>query len=468
MLGIRPIIIRSFSSTSKVLHQHVCIVGSGPAGYYSAQQILKSHPSVQVDIYEKLPVPFGLARYGVAPDHPEVKNCINTFTQTSSSDRLAFFGNVNVGSDVSLNQLKDNYDAIVLSYGASEDRPLNIPGEECKDVLSARQFVGWYNGLPENADLQVNLDVDHAVIVGQGNVAVDVARILLSPIDELRKTDIPEPVLEHLSLSKIKHVTLVGRRGPEHVAFTIKELREMVKLQDCRPNLNPADYQHLPELIPNLPRPRKRLLELLAKTGLGAHSQAEKEWSLRFLLSPAQVVTSPNGTNIESLICKKNRLEGEGFNQWAVSTDDKEQVDCGLIMRSIGYKSVQIDPDLPFDKKMGIITNKSGRVIGHPGLYVSGWVGTGPVGVILSTMTSGFTTGKHVVEDLDQGAAGIMKNKEGSNGIKQILKEKGIQIVTFSDWCQLDDHEKSLGKDLKKPREKITSIEKMLEIINRG
>ncbi|KAK8380636.1 hypothetical protein O3P69_007915 [Scylla paramamosain] len=192
----------------------VCVVGSGPAGFYTAQQILKSHASAQVDMYEKLPTPFGL---------------------TALQDRFTFLGNVEVGCDVTLDQLREAYHSVVLAYGAAEDRPLGIPGEMLPNVLSARCFVGWYNGLPEDANINVNLDTDSAVVVGQGNVAIDVARILLTSIDILKKTDIPESVLASLAESRVKRVTLVGRRGPEHVAFTIKELREMVNLAGCRP-----------------------------------------------------------------------------------------------------------------------------------------------------------------------------------------------------------------------------------------
>ncbi|KAG0721263.1 NADPH:adrenodoxin oxidoreductase, mitochondrial [Chionoecetes opilio] len=449
----------------------VCVVGSGPAGFYTAQQILKSHATAQVDMYEKLPTPFGLVRYGVAPDHPEVKNCINTFTQTASQDRFTFLGNVEVGRDVTLDHLREAYHAIVLAYGAAEDRTLGIPGESLANVLSARRFVGWYNGLPDDASISVDLNTDSAVVVGQGNVAIDVARILLTPIDILKKTDIPESVLASLAQSRVKRVTLVGRRGPQHVAFTIKELREMVNLAGCRPSLQPSDYQHLRKLIPDLPRPRKRLLELLAKTALdepnpklgAAYASAERQWSLQFLGSPVEVLAS-GGHMVSGLKLAKNRLEGKEGQQRAVATEETETLECGLVLRSVGYRGHALNAALPFDSHTATIANMEGRVTGHPGLYVSGWIATGPVGVILSTMTSGFNTGKAVVADIKAAAIDMDQHKEGKSAIGRVLAEKGVEVVSFKQWLQLDQYEMAAGARLGKPREKVTTLRRMMEL----
>ena len=215
-------ILKRFLSTA-TFKKHVAVVGSGPAGFYLSQQLLKKKDlNLQIDIYEKLPVPFGLVRYGVAPDHPDVKNVESTFTKVAQDDRVRFVGNVSLGQDLKVKELREAYDAVVLAYGAAKDRTLNIPGENAKNVISARNFVGFYNGLPECANLDLSLDCEHAVIVGLGNVAIDCARVLLTPVDELKGTDITEAALEHLSKSRIKRVSLVGRRGPLQVAFTIK------------------------------------------------------------------------------------------------------------------------------------------------------------------------------------------------------------------------------------------------------
>ncbi|KAL8163258.1 UNVERIFIED_CONTAM: hypothetical protein K2H54_015972 [Gekko kuhli] len=207
------------------------------------------HRLAQVDIYEKLPVPFGLVRFGVAPDHPEVKNVINTFTQTARSDRCSYYGNVTVGKDITVKELQKAYHAVILSYGAEDNRTLGIPGEDLAGVYTARAFVGWYNGLPENRDLKPDLSSETAVVLGHGNVALDVARILLSPLEILRKTDITEDSLAILARSKVKRVCLVGRRGPLQVAFTIKELREMINLPNARPFLDPADFKGLGDVV---------------------------------------------------------------------------------------------------------------------------------------------------------------------------------------------------------------------------
>ncbi|PVD38445.1 hypothetical protein C0Q70_01060 [Pomacea canaliculata] len=413
----------------------VAIVGSGPAGFYTAQHLLKGHSSLTVDIYEKLPVPFGLVRFGVAPDHPEVKNCINTFTQTAHNERCCFLGNVEVGKDLTVSDLTQAYTAVVLCYGASNDRQLGIPGEMLPNVLSARSFVGWYNGLPENKDLTVNLSCETAVVLGHGNVALDVARILLTPIDILKKTDITEHSLEMLSKSKVKKVLLVGRRGPLQAAFTIKELREMITLPGCRTVIYPEDVQGLDVVVKDLPRPRRRLTELLYTTAVQppekhrvAWANATREWILQFLRSPIAIKASTDAQCIESVHFVGDVQE----KQIAVATDHTEDVSCGLVLRSIGYTGIPIDDFVPFDTKRGVIQNSGGRVIGCKGLYCSGWISQGPVFVILGAMNDGFAT--------------------------------GVRPVSFSDWEKINQAEIQLGKKNDKPREKITSVEEMLHI----
>ncbi|KAK3089609.1 hypothetical protein FSP39_004976 [Pinctada imbricata] len=408
---------------------HICVVGSGPAGFYTAQQILKGHPTAKVDILEKLPVPFGLVRYGVAPDHPEVKNVINTFTQTAQNERCSFLGNVEVGNDITLTDLRKAYSAVILSYGADSDRTLGIPGENLGNVLAARSFVGWFNGLPQDKDLLVDLDCEEAVILGQGNVALDVARILLTPIDTLKKTDITEHALSKLARSRVKKVYLVGRRGPLQVAFTIKELREMIRLPNCRPILHTKDFTGINQLIEDLPRPRKRLTDLMYKTCMEPTDKDKKmwegagrEWELKFCLSPQEI----HGTDgsVSSVTFNRNVLEGEDLvNKKAVKTEETEEIQCGLVLRSIGYKSISIDPSLPFDATKGVIQNINGRVTGHSGLYCSGWASRGPVGVILTTMTDGFETGKLVLQDLNSGLLQT-EDVQGKEAVIEALRIK--------------------------------------------
>ncbi|XP_046549987.1 NADPH:adrenodoxin oxidoreductase, mitochondrial-like isoform X2 [Haliotis rubra] len=451
---------------------HVAIIGSGPAGFYTAQQLLKGHPSVRVDIFEKLPVPFGLVRFGVAPDHPEVKNVINTFTQTAEKDRCSFLGNVTIGKDITVSELQKNYTAVVLSYGADADRTLGIPGEDLPNVLSARRFVGWYNGLPEDKELPVDLSCDSAVVLGHGNVALDVARILLTPLDILKKTDISEHALASLAESRVKQVHLVGRRGPLQVAFTIKELREMVNLPECRTVINPQDVASLKELINDLPRPRKRLTDLLYRSGcepaekdVKRWADAVRQWNLHFCLSPQEVAASADGKGPERVKFAVNRLEGPDLvNQKAVATDAVTDITCGLVLRSIGYKSIPIDSTVPFDADKGIIPNKNSRVQGTKGLYCSGWVGRGPVGVILNTMTDGFDTGKVILKDMEEGQLETT-GKQGHAEVKDILTQRGVEIVTFSDWEKINTSESEAGKKIGKPREKITDVPSMLGVV---
>ncbi|KAJ1129979.1 hypothetical protein NDU88_008338 [Pleurodeles waltl] len=449
----------------------VCIVGSGPAGFYTAQHLLKHHKRVHVDIYEKLPVPFGLVRYGVAPDHPEVKNVINSFTQTAQSERCTFFGNVVIGRDVTVEELKEAYHAVVLSYGAEDNRILGIPGENLPGVYSARSFVGWYNGLPENHDLDPDLTSETAVILGQGNVALDIARILLSPIDLLRKTDLTEQSLEALARSHVKRVWIVGRRGPLQVAFTIKELREMINLPGTRPLLHPADFKDLREAIKDAPRPRKRLTELMVKTALESPTgkegerwaSASREWGLKFLRSPQAILPSCNG-RAAGIRLAITRLEGSGDSALAVPREKFEDLDAGLILSSIGYKSLPIASSVPFDSKQGIVPNTLGRVHGAPGLYCSGWVKRGPTGVIITTMNDSFDTAQSVVEDLSSGALSASHPKPGSASTKRILQDRGIQPVSFSGWEKINSVEMSRGKEVGKPREKIVDPEEMLQL----
>ncbi|XP_075435923.1 NADPH:adrenodoxin oxidoreductase, mitochondrial isoform X2 [Ascaphus truei] len=410
----------------------ICIVGSGPAGFYTAQHLLKHHPQARVDIYEKLPVPFGLVRFGVAPDHPEVK-----------------------------------------SYGAEEKRELGIPGEELPGVYSARDFVGWYNGLPDNRHLCPDLSSDTAVILGQGNVAVDIARILLSPLELLRRTDVTRTALDSLTHSRVRRVWLVGRRGPLQVAFTIKELREMLHLPGTRPRLDPSDFQGLEDITKDLPRPRKRLTELLVKSALrepgekdAAHwAQAERQWGLRFLRSPQAVLSSEDGGRAAGVRLSVTRLEGAGEAAVAFPTGRVEDIPCGLIFSSIGYRSLPISPALPFLARQGVIANSMGRVQESPGLYCSGWVKRGPTGVITTTMADSFDTAQAVLEDINSGVLSCSDPRAGAAAVRDLLLLRGVRPVSFSDWEKIDAAETARGVAVGKPREKILDPEEMLRLV---
>ncbi|XP_029383803.1 NADPH:adrenodoxin oxidoreductase, mitochondrial [Echeneis naucrates] len=459
--------VRFSSCTPKV-----CIVGSGPAGFYTAQHLLKTHQNVHVDIYERLPVPFGLVRFGVAPDHPEVKNVINTFTQTAKHSRCRFYGNVNVGKDVSVGELKQAYHAVVLSYGAEGNRSMGVPGEGLAGVYSAKDFVGWYNGHPSCRELNPDLNCETAVILGQGNVALDVARVLLSPIDILKKTDITQPALEALVRSQIRRVLIVGRRGPVQVACTIKELREMVNLPGTKSEMVEADFDGVTEALKDLPRPRKRLTELLLKTALDTpgdkeqqrRHQASRTWGFRFFRSPSEVLADADGNKTVGIRLAVTRLEGSGEGARAVLTGEVEDVTCGLVISSIGYKSHPIDPSVPFDTRRAVIPNTMGRVKQATGLYCSGWLKTGPTGVIATTMNNSFDTARSLVEDMESEALDLSSVKTGSEVISALLEERGVKSVSFSDWEKIDSVEMSRGEASGKPREKILTVEEMIQV----
>jgi len=448
-------------------------VGSGPAGFYVAQHLIR-HVStpVQVDIYERLPVPFGLVRYGVAPDHPDVKNVEATFSSVAKHPKVRFVGNVGVGgSDLKVSELRDSYNAVVLAYGAAKDRHLDIPGESLSNVIPARTFVGLYNGLPEavSASEGVRLDTsDTAVVVGVGNVALDVARMLLTPLDVLAKTDMTDQALELLKTSTIRRVHVVGRRGPMHVAFTIKELREMVNLQGCTPKFDKQMFRPIKELIPSLQRPRKRLTELMVKTALDDPTSkqkelwqsGDKEWHLNLLRSPLEILPSSSDPSAVGAI----KL-GINSTEDASPTGESEVVECGLVLKSIGYKSVQVEAGVPYDPQKGVVPNEGGRVTGEPGLYCAGWLATGPRGVIVDTMTAAFSVGQNIVDDI--GASDGADSKEGFARVEGLFRERGVRWVSFEDWERIDQSEKSKGQVGGKPREKFTDVNEMVDVLQK-
>uniref|UniRef100_A0A3Q4AP66 NADPH:adrenodoxin oxidoreductase, mitochondrial n=1 Tax=Mola mola TaxID=94237 RepID=A0A3Q4AP66_MOLML len=442
----------------------VCVVGSGPAGFYTAQHLIRARRDLEVDIYERLPVPFGLVRFGVAPDHPEVKNVINTFTQTAKHSNCSFYGNVNVGKDVSVEELKQAYHAVILSYGAEGNRSMGVPGEDLAGVYSAKDFVGWYNGLPSCQKLSPDLSCETAVILGQGNVAVDVARILLSPIDILKKTDITQPALAALAESQVRRVLIVGRRGPIQVACTIKELREMVKLPDTRPEMLATDFEGISEAIKDVPRPRKRLTELLLKTALEVPDEKEQErrnkasrmWAFRFFRSPVEILTNPDSSRIAGIRLAVNRLECSQEKWRTCPVAWSSAVSATRVSPSIHL--YLLTPAKPLTPTIPSF---------FPGLYCSGWLKTGPTGVIATTMNNSFDTARSLMEDMESGTVDISAAKPGSQSINSLLKKRGVKPVIFSDWEKIDSVETSRGEARGKPREKLLTVEEMLQVAHK-
>ncbi|GAB5593169.1 NADPH-adrenodoxin reductase [Umbelopsis nana] len=473
-------LVRAFSTAIRGRPMQVAVIGSGPAGFYTAHRVLKDVPDVKIDMFESLPVPHGLVRFGVAPDHPEVKNVMNKFDEVATDARFTFLGNVHVGGkDLPLSAIKPHYDAIIFSYGASEDRRLNIPGEDLRNVFSARAFVGWYNGLPLHRDLIPDLqNTDTAVVIGQGNVALDIARMLLSPIDELRKTDVTAYALEALSKSRIKHVHVVGRRGPLQAAFTAKELREQMKLPGVRFHTDVellknelaagADYL-------NKSRPLKRLMGILEKEASAADkTTGDKSWTLDFLRSPTRILPDSNSETVKSIEYEINRLDGPPEARKAIGTGSYLSQDCGLVLRSIGYKSIALD-DIPFDEARGLVPNMYGKVLDGdkevPGLYTAGWLKRGPTGVIATTMNDAYETADTLAADLKDGKPFLgdidgIEHKTGSQGLLQHFEDKKIRPISYIDWKLIEAMEFEAGQKVGKPREKFGRIEDMLAVLN--
>ncbi|KAI8326059.1 nucleotide-binding domain-containing protein [Martensiomyces pterosporus] len=475
---------------------NLAIVGGGAAGFYTAARILAKAKDVNVDIFEQLPTPHGLVRYGVAPDHPEVKNCMTKFDEVASDPRVRYFGNVKIGTgELPLDKLRSVYDGVVLSYGASMDRKLGIPGEEGRiirhlegdvderlGVISARQFVNWYNGLPEAQGLEPDLkSYGKVVIVGHGNVALDCARILLTHPKKLAKTDITSRALEALSSSRIRHVEMVGRRGPLQVSFTTKELREMTKLRDvrfiCDHNFVQAECQDGRDFL-DKSRPLKRMMGLLLESSKpsGSHNDLEKSFKLSFLMSPVEVQFNQQwqeeGEVPQLMRFQKNRLEGPPESAKAIPTDEFVEIPCAMALRSIGYASTPLE-GAPFDSKRGVVPNIAGRVIDDqgevvPGLYTAGWVKRGPVGVIATTMRDAYHTADAIVVDISNGNIASQKTAPTSTAaIDRALAEFGVdeKRVSHEDWKRLEAFEFQVGNNIGKPREKITQIDSMLDII---
>ncbi|KAI0406107.1 hypothetical protein F4802DRAFT_117117 [Xylaria palmicola] len=470
----------------------MAVVGSGPAGFYTAYRAMSRIQQAKVDMFEALPVPFGLVRFGVAPDHPEVKNCQDKFEEVASSPNFTFIGNVAVGNQdahfkgctIPLASLLRHYDAVVFAYGASKDKKLGIPNEsELRGIYSAREFVGWYNGLPEYADLAPDLTQgEDAVIIGQGNVALDVARMMLENVDVLRKSDITASAIETLSKSRIKRVHIVGRRGPMQAAFTIKEARELMKLHGVW--FHPIDMTLLPKEISKLPRARRRLMEILVKGSTSKPEHSPKSWSLDFCLSPTEFGGTADG-KVQSTTFQRTSL-GSPFDPASSvqSLSEKLEIPSSVVFRSIGYKSVALpgftEARILFDDRKGVIQNdgfgrvlqaaqagveESGDTTTLPGLYCAGWVKRGPTGVIASTMEDAFSTGDAIAADWTAGTRFLNSEKShGWDGLRTEVDNGKCRVIRWEDWKKIDTAERERGLLVGKEREKFTSTDEMLAV----
>lgn len=480
-------LINKYSTIVNEKKSKICIVGSGPAALYTAQYILKSLPEVKksIDIFEKLPVPFGLVRYGVAPDHQDVKNVINSFTDTLKNENVNFFGNIGIGSELYIKELISNYNCVVLAYGSHSENYLNVPGEKnFLNFISAKDLVGWYNGLPGSENFNVDLTGKKAVIIGAGNVALDIARILLSPVENLATTDISAKALKLIrEKNSINDVTIVARRGILNAAFTIKELRELTKIKSIKCEISVEEnFKSLntEQILTKLARPRKRLTEFMLKMTNQNNNSVSKTLKFAFLRSPVEILGDSDSKKVSGVKFRMNEYNLDFIKSLEkantedilnkipctqINNIDPEIIPADLVVRSIGFKNVSIDPDLPFDKKTGVILNDKGKVANKDGLYCTGWIKRGPRGVIVDTTTDANETAKKLCTDLKEATSDqLLNEKPGTEGVIELLKQRNIQYVDKYGWKKIDEEEIRRGKAIGKPRDKIQKIDEMLRI----
>lgn len=446
----------------------VAIIGSGPSGFYAAEALLKSGKSVRVNMLERLPNPYGLVRSGVAPDHPKLKQAIQVFEKIAQTPGFNFIGNVTVGRDLTLEDLHRTHHALIFTCGAESDRRLGIPGEELPGSYTATEFVGWYNGHVDYRNRVFDLSHETAVIIGQGNVAADVARILAKEVDELKDTDIAAHALECLAKSRIRNIYIVGRRGPVQAKFTSKELKEFGHLNNCVPFIDPEELALNPESEAELadinnPGSQKNL-ELFRQFTETSTSGKQRRCIFTFLKSPIEIRGS---SKVESIVLENNRLSGAAFKQSARGAGTTLEIPAGIIFRSIGYKGKPL-PGLPFDTDRGVFPNTLGRITDQndnpiPQLYTAGWIKRGPSGIIGTNRACGVETVNSLLNDIDLLATN--ERKPGAEGIYPILDKKKVRHINFMNWKKIDQHEIDLGSTKGKPREKITSVTEMLNVL---
>ncbi|WP_423602292.1 FAD-dependent oxidoreductase [Sphingomonas sp. MS122] len=426
--------------------RHIAVIGSGPAGYYTAEACQKQFgDEVRVDIIDRLPVPFGLIRTGVAPDHQSIKGVSRRYEATALTDNVRFVGNVTIGEQVTIPELLGLYDAVVLATGAPRDRPLEIPGADLPGVTGSAAFVGWYNGHPDYAELNPPLGGPGAVVIGNGNVALDVARILAKTQGEFAGSDIVGHALSALETSSISTITLLGRRGPHQINMTPKELGELGELERAAPVVDAADFP--PEIDDAMLEPGHRKSITHLRNFAAAH--VEKPVHIIFDFFAMPVAIEGDG-KVERVIVERTVLDSRGA---AVGTGETYAVPASLVVSCIGYRTPPIE-GVPYDDRAGRFANDEGRVL--PGLYAVGWARRGPTGTIGTNRPDGFAIVEKIAADTQPNSG-----KQGRPALDALLAARGAEVVTFRDWQKIEAAEIAAARD-GAPREKFTSIEAML------
>ncbi len=450
---------------------YVAIVGAGPSGYFAAASLLKfadssvaaGGPDVRVDMLEMLPTPWGLVRSGVAPDHPKIKTISAQFEKTSLDERFRFFGNIRVGEHVQAEELARNYDAVVYAIGAQSDRPLGIPGEDLEGSVAAVDFVGWYNAHPHFEEMTPDLSAGRAIVVGNGNVALDVARILVSDPRELAKSDIADHALDLLHAKGVEEVVVLGRRGPLQATFTTMELRELGDLDamaDVDVIVDPTDFDSITgEQLEAAGKSAKLNIKVLRGYAQTPPRGAKRRIVFRFQTSPIEI---KGDGRVESVVLGRNELVDEGGRIVAKDTGAREELPAQLVVRAVGYRGIET-PGLPFDTRSGTIPHTDGRVEGSANEYVVGWIKRGPSGVIGSNKKDSADTVATLVADLDGRDLGEFGDDHGETLVEWLL-ERQPKLVTDDHWKLIDSHERSAGEPDGRPRVKLTSVAELLRI----
>lgn len=433
--------------------RHIAIIGSGPAGYYTAEGAQKQWgDDVQVDVFDRLPVPYGLIRTGVAPDHQSIKGVSRRYEKTALTDNVRFVGNVSIGEDVTIADLSELYDAVVLATGAPNDKNLGLPGEDLGNVFGSAEFVGWYNGHPQFAGLAPDLSGKHAVVIGMGNVALDVARILAKTEEEFAGSDIVGHALDALRGSGIEKITIVARRGPHQVAMTPKELGELAHLIRATPRVDPEDLPDEAEDAILEPGLRKSVAHLRSFAAIPESIHADASIEIYFDLYASPVAFHGDG-KVSGLEVERTEVE----TGRAIGTGETYIIPADLVVTAIGYRTSPI-PDVPFDERMGRFANDEGRIL--TGLYCVGWARRGPSGTIGTNRPDGYSVIEKIAEDMDSGKLG-RAGKKGRAGFDELAAARGMDIVTFRDWKKIEEAETAAARD-GSPREKFVDVEAMI------
>jgi ferredoxin--NADP+ reductase len=439
------------------------VVGSGPAGFYAANALLSADPPAEVDMFERLPTPWGLVRLGVAPDHPKLKEVSRAFERTAQLPGFRFFGNVELGRDVTHDDLARVYDAVVYAVGAQTDRRLAIPGEDLPGSWSATELVAWYNGHPDFQEVPFDLGHERAVVVGAGNVALDVVRMLALTDEELAPTDITDRAAEAIAASPLRELVLLSRRGPAQASFTTPELKELGELAGADVLVEPAALELDPASEASLETDTNARRNVEVLRGYAARKPQAKPRSihLRFCVSPTAIL---GDDRVEGVEIVRNELVAQDGRISAVPTGETETIPCGLVFRSIGYHGIPL-PGVPFDERTGTIPNDGGRILDGngaplPGAYVAGWIKRGPTGVIGTNKKDATETISRLLEDAESGR--LPRSETGADAIVELLEERGAGPVVYAGWEAIDALERSRGESHGRPRVKLCSWDELL------